>query len=80
MIDVKESAARRREWSIIKRPRGRNARIHRLVDVAIAKQLRAVRADITHFKHAVPEQLALKIEIVVLNVRSAQVWIDREHI
>src|SRR5690349_8311583 len=80
LIHVEERAARGREWSIVERALGRNARVQRLIDVAVAKQLLARRADIPDFRHDVSEQLALNVEIVVLNVRRTQVWVDCEHI
>ena len=39
-----------------------------------------MRADVSDFKHAIPEQLVLNVDIVILDVRRAQIRIDREHV
>src|ERR1043165_9808762 len=73
LVHVEERSARRREWSIVKRARGRDTRIHRLVDVAITEQLFPSLTDVANLEHAVAEQFTLNVEVVVLDVRRAQV-------
>src|SRR6185503_12304662 len=80
MIDVEECSAGRREWPIVKGPLGRDTRVQRLVDIAITKQFFAGRADVANFEYAISEQLVLNIQVVVLDVRRAQVRIDCEYI
>ena len=80
LIDVKERSAGRSERSIVKRPRCRDRRIHRLINIAIAEKLRAVRADVANLQYAVAEKFVLQIQVVVLNVGRPQIPINREDI
>src|ERR1700730_2535008 len=80
LIDIEKRAARGRKWSIVKRSRRGHPGIRRLVDVAIAEELRTVRTDVTNFQHAVLKQLALHVQIVVLDIRRAQIAIDCKNV
>src|SRR5271166_1600714 len=51
-----------------------------LVDIAEAKQFRAFRPHIANLQHHLAAHLLLQVQVKVLHVRSADVWIGAEEI
>src|SRR5882724_3603424 len=80
LVDVKKSPPRWREWPIVEWPCCRHSRVWRLIDVAVAEKLSSMRSNVANFQHAVSKQLALDVQVEVLNVRRAQVPINGENV